>query len=47
MNSLDTVEALMAFEEVFAVELRFTNLETSAVRKRWWTGLNFTFQTDG
>src|SRR5262245_7089263 len=45
MNSLDTVEAVMAFGEGFGVALRFT-LVTSTVQKRWRTGLHFTLQTN-
>jgi hypothetical protein len=41
MDSLDAVEAAMAFQKAFGVELP----GTSAVHGRGWTGLNFTFQT--
>jgi acyl carrier protein len=32
MNSLDTVEAVIAFEECFGVDLPIHDLETSAVQ---------------
>lgn len=47
MDSLDLVEAVMLIEEVLETEIPDGDAKHSAVRERWWTSLNFTFQTNG